>query len=341
MSGRNPEPIRLLAFLLLLGTGSASAAPAPSCEPDYDPRCAWINAGDAPLGAVAGRGDEAIRFDYSAFLRPSKVFSIEVSRDAKGVVRIAMHAPLAWAQMVPRAVPASAWPRFVALRARVLAAHAAAMARIKAENPRMLTTVRGHTFVDCFDPGRLSIGSALGRKVEQIALTACATREVDDIADQIHDAVYDLLPFCRKMKETVAFGCGALGGDGEMAARYAADVLAASRPCGAEGRPALAADAVLRIGDSPIVRGKKIFTTLCRQHKWLMVDRIDAGGDTLTATGRMVEGANDGAWLEARMVAPASQAWRIEGGRAMLQQWTVGKFEAYRPKPPSPAPMPE
>ncbi len=340
VSRRISEPIRMSGFLLplLLGIAAALAAPAPSpaCEPDYEPRCKWIEAGDAPLSVVAARGDETLRFDYSAFLRPGKRFSIEVSRDAKGVVRIAMHAPLVRGAMVPRIVPASAWPRFVALRVRVIAADAAARARIKAEDRRRNGAP---AFVDCFDPGMLSIASALGRKMEQIGLNSCATQEVDDLADQVRETAYDLLPFCRKARETVSFGCGSLAGDGDVAAHFSGQVLATVAPCAAEAPQALAPGAVLRMADSKPVRGREILKTLCAGRTEFEIDRITASHDVLMATGRAFQGAPAGG--DPKMVAAMVQVWHIDAGLVKLEQWTIGKFEPYRAPRRSPAPMPK
>ena len=336
-----------IVFAVVFASAAQASGPRRACEPSYMPRCQWITAGDAALEAVAARGEQTLRFDYSAYLRPEHRYSIEISRDRQGVVRIALHAPFVEATMASRIVASSAWPRFVALRARVIAENAAALERFRKENPRLLETHGGR--VECFDPGMLSIGSALGGKAEQLELDACATSEVDRIADQIHDAAYGLLPYCAKMDETVGFGCGSLGGDGNVAASFAATVLATAGPCTVAERPPLASGARLEIADSPVLRGgiwrgRRLFTKLCHGPFSTRVDLIVADHGGLTVTGRALLRNNKSAnpaFQGPVLIAPSVQVWRIDGGKAKLEHWTIGKFAPVEMEPPSPPPMPQ
>ncbi len=196
----------------------------------------------------------------------------------------------------------------------------------------------------------LSIGSALGGKVEQLELDACATREVDRIADQIHDAAYGLLPYCAKMDEKVGFGCGSLGGDGDVAATFAATVLATA---GSLHRRGPSASCCRRAS------GNRGFTGAARRdlagaaHLHHAVPRpvFDPGGPYRRGTwrldgqragaaaGQQVRGG--GACSGRRLIAPSVQVWRIDGGEAKLEHWTIGKFAPVEMEPPSPPPMPQ
>jgi hypothetical protein len=357
LSGERIRAMRRLWPILLVAIFAANALATGAkagCEPDYMPRCQWIEAGDAPLETVAARGDETLRFDYSAFLRPMNRYAIELSRDRAGIVRVTIHAPLVRNASISHVVAPEVWKRVVALRARVIAEDAAAQMRIKLEHPPLPMNRSGRA--QCLDPGALSIGSVLGRKVEQIELDDCATRAVDDIADQIHDTLYALLPFCRTLadgltlQDGLVFGCGSLGGDGAIAARFAPAMLDFSKRdmCAAKaGRAMLAADASLRIADSDKARGglwhnRAIFAALCRRHLAFRVDRVVAGPDALAVTGRVFrldETPAASLYPVCETVAAGTQLWRIDGGKAKLEQWAIEKFASVC-FAAAPAPMP-
>jgi hypothetical protein len=151
------------------------------------------------------------------------------------------------------------------------------------------------------------------------------------------------------MDETVGFGCGSLGGDGDVAATFAATVLATQGPCSVADRPRLAAGARLEVADSPARRGgtwrgRRIFTMLCHGPFSTRVDLIVAerGGLTVSGRARLRDGKSaDPAFRGSVLIALSVQVWRIDGGKAKLEHWTIGKFAPVEMEPPSPPPMPQ
>ncbi len=347
----------LLLLCLVFAVDAHAAEPTARCEPSYMPRCEWIEAGDVPLETVAARGEQTLRFDYSAFLSPESQYAIEVSRDRTGIVRVTVRAPLRRSASISQVVAPAIWPRLIELRARVIAQSAAALARIAVEHPQFLISHNGRQEVMCLDGGYLGIGSVLGGKAQELRLSDCATRAVDEIADQIHDAVYAQLPFCRVLEDglnredKLLFGCGSLGGDGAVAARFAPAILDFSKrnacAAAATDRAIPAADARLRIADSGtarggVWRGRAIFAALCRRHLGFRVDRVVAGHDGLTAIGHVInlDGRPPSMPLpDCAMMSAGTQLWRIDGGKAKLEQWSIEK-PAQVCRTPSPAPMP-
>ncbi|HEX4302907.1 MAG TPA: hypothetical protein VHZ78_08940 [Rhizomicrobium sp.] len=338
----------LLIFPMLVSGAQAAETPAP-CEPSYMPRCKWIAAGDAPLKAVAARGDETLRFDYSAFLRPQSRYAIEASRGRAGIVRVTVRGPLVEDAAISLAVAPAIWPRLLALRARVIDEDAAAQIWDRVEHLRIQS---GR--VECLDGASFSIGSALGGKAEDVRLDDCATRAVDAIADEIHDAFYMVLPFCRTLdaglnrRDKLLFGCNALGGAYAVAARFAPAILAFSERdmCAAPDQAMLAAGASLQIADTDkarggVWRGPAIFAALCRHHLVPRVDRVVAWPSEITVVGRVFGTDGKPASLPPACSTGAvqTQLWRIDGGKAKLEQWVIGSFAPVC-WTMSPAPMP-
>lgn len=318
---------------ILVCAGAAYGADAPDCGRSDDSRCEWIRAGGEPLAAVAARGGEVLRFWGGEALAPHNAFMAELLLDAHGAVRLTIRDPDRPSNAISHRVPRSTWAPFLALRARTIAGETVKRRRDAAE--RAAEHRRGEDVtVICTDSGGLSIDAVLRGKEEYFESGDCPSSAVYRALARLPGMIYRLMPDCLRLESYFRSFCASMEGDRHVAARAVANViLFADLICSPDSAKDMAA--MIAPGATIDIAGRDsgpvatLLPQLCAKRQFFYPLHLRADGAAIVVTGTMraqwYTKPSDGN-RALFLTASGTQLWRVDGGVAKLEKWTVGPF---------------
>lgn len=323
--------IALAAPLLL--SAAAASSPGGCANGQDDSRCGWHQAGAADLATVAARGSETMRFWGGQALAPQDAFMAEFVRDSHGAVRLTLRDPDRPSNAVSRPVPASVWAPFAALRARTIAGELVKERHDAAQ--RAAEHRRGEDYmVVCTDAGGLTIDTVLKGRAEHFESGGCPSAAVYRALARLPGMIYRLMPDCLRLGRNFRSFCASMSGDRRVAAAAAQNVILFAdlycTPAVAKDMLAMIApDATIEIAGQAGGPVTKLMPELCVKEQFFYPLHLEANGTAITVTGTMraqwYTKPSDGN-RALFLTASGTQLWRIDGGAARLEKWTIGRF---------------
>jgi hypothetical protein len=314
----------LAVAALVCITSGAHAAPTErdlNCDRSGDSRCGWINAGGASLADMARRGIEVMRFWGGEGLAPHNAFMVELRRGRDGSVGLTLRDPDLPSNALVKSVPASVWHNFSDFRRRTIAEEAV---------QRAADHRRSEDYI-CTDAGTLDIDSVLDGHIEHFESTDCSSKAVDLALIDLPGMIYPLVPVCMKLDTDVRSVCASMGGDRATAAEVVENVvefavLSCSPDATDEVQAIVANDAVVeRVGEDsrPLT---DMLPKLCKDEIYFYPRHFVGRGNAVEVSGSMNQQWTGDSNHAIYLKASGTQLWRIDGGKAKLEKWTIGAF---------------